>query len=254
MTFVHTIDIQVERIAGETMPDKVQEVLKKLDVAGINTVKRGKLVLNLNQYAGRELHTLTDAQTALDRFCSECQIKKYRLSRVDVCCNFDVPFAGMQPLGTFLVDCWRVLYPRGMNAYVTQPSERITELGWKWDGCTCIMYDKAAEVAARGTNTIGSHYETRVEMQLFPRRDWQDRQEERKTSIAAIVQQYAARNLSKIDANTILDAVNYRYQEILYLRAEARNLTALIDRTRAQIYAFEIVERLYEQEQLTKSL
>lgn len=141
-----------------------------------------------------------------------------------------------------------------MNAYVTQPSERITELGWKWDGCTCIMYDKAAEVAARGTNTIGSHYETRVEMQLFPRRDWQDRQEERKTSIAAIVQQYAARNLSKIDANTILDAVNYRYQEILYLRAEARNLTALIDRTRAQIYAFEIVERLYEQEQLTKSL
>lgn len=72
MTFVHTLDIQVERIAGETMPDKVQEVLKQLDVAGVNTVKYGgKLVLNLNQYAGAELHTLTDAQQALDRFCSE---------------------------------------------------------------------------------------------------------------------------------------------------------------------------------------
>lgn len=80
MTFVHTIDIQVERIAGKTKPDEVQTEIKRLkafeelmEINGINAIKHGnELVLNLNQYAGAELHTLTDAQQALDRFCSEC--------------------------------------------------------------------------------------------------------------------------------------------------------------------------------------
>lgn len=100
------------------------------------------------------------------------------------------------------------------------------------------MYDKLAEVAARGTNTVGSDYDTRLEMQLFPKKDWQSRQAERKTSIAEVVHQYAVRNFAKISKDIAEKAVDYRYREIAYLRPEARSLTALIDRSRGQIYAY----------------
>lgn len=231
------------QIAGRTNKDQINVKLAELkSLECINKIKyNNTIVLNLNQYAKRELLKIEDADKILNQFCNNHKIEKYKLSRVDVCFNFDIPFEDMLPLGVYLVDCWRILYPKGKNAFITQPSEQVNEVGWNCSGCTCIMYNKLEEIAVRGTNTIGSDYNTRIEMQLFPRAEWQARAD-RCTSLSAIINQYALKKLSKIEGETIEKAIAYRTSAIKRIRREARSLVALVDRTRCQIYAYKIIE------------
>lgn len=249
VVFIHTIDVQIKQIAGITSKEQVKNQLETLKtIPGVNKIKqKNTVVLNLNEYAGRELLTLSEADQTLKQFCTECRIGQYSLSRVDICFNFNIPFDSMMPLGTFLVDCWRSLRPKGRSAFITQPSEQINEIGWRWSGCTCIMYNKAEEIAVRGTHTIGSDYDTRIEMQLFPKAEWQARSN-RSISLKAIIDQYAVRNLSQIDSAVIECAIDHRVKAIEYLRPETRTLVQLIDRTRSQIYSMDIMKRLYSQQ------